>query len=139
MATTYSLAASVGGGVRNGIFPILTTSTVLPGAGDIYKDVFSTAQNASGVGVVSVTLQSLSTASCTVYSTNSPDSAIAAGTALWSVVGSAVTGSAAGTGTNVVITGPITALTVAVGTALAGNQATISIHAGFPAGKPASY
>lgn len=130
----YSLIAPANGGVRNARFVINTTSTVLPGAGDIYVDVFSAAQNASGVGTISATLQSLSTASCTLYSTDSPMSDVLAGTAIWAAVGSAVTGSAAGTGTRNVITGPITALTVAVGTALAGNQAQLSIHAGFPVG-----
>ena len=139
MAKIYSLTADTNGGVRNGLFKIDTTNTILPGAGDIYTDLYSANQNASGVGVVGAILQSLSTASCTLYATNSPMANILAGTAIWYPVGSAVTGSAAGTGTNNIITGPITALTVAVGTGLAGIQASVSIHAGWPAGKPASY
>lgn len=139
MANTYQLNANNLGGVRNNQFAILTTGTYAVGAGDVYTDVYSSAANAAGVGTVTVVLQALSTAALTLYVTNSPAAQIANGTAIWWAPGSSVTGSAAGTGTAYTITGPITAITTACTVALAGNQGNISIHAGYPAGKPASF
>lgn len=141
---TFNLNSAAGGGIRTGIYPITTTATSLvPGAGasDIYLDVFSNNQNASGVGTVVVQLNVLSTAVVTVYTTSAPLSNIQAGTALWTAVSglSAVTGLAASVASQAVITGPITAISYTVTTALAGNQATISINAGYAAGRPASY
>ena len=144
MANTYLLTAGQSGGVRNGQFTIDTTATsTVPGAGasDIYQDVFSTAQNASGVGTVIVTANVKSTAVMTFYQTSSPIANINAGTAIWSVISglSGVTGQAANVGTTAVITGPITAISYTITTALAGLQANVVIHAGYPSGKPASY
>jgi hypothetical protein len=130
MATNYSLSAAAGGGVRNGQFPIDTTATAAVGLGDIYFDVFQATGAQSG-GVVNIVLNVKSTASCTLYVTNSPMANVVAGTALWYAPGSAVTGQAAGVGTAYSITAPITAVTVAIGTALAGVQANIAIHAGY--------
>jgi len=78
-------------------------------------------------------LNVLSTAVLSVYTTNSPQSNILAGTAIWSPVATlaGITNTGASIATAATVTGPITGISYTITTPLAGNQATISINAGF--------
>lgn len=136
----YTLIAA-GGGVRNAQYSIDTTATnAVPGSADYYIGVFANNQNSLG-GAVTVTARVASTAVVTFYQTASPLANVKAGTAIWSVITglSGLTSQAAGIGTSAVISGPVTAISYSVGTALAGLQATIAIQAGYEPGRPATF